>query len=249
MKLCVVVPHYDHVDQFMAILPRLVKQGLPLVIVDDHSPHAAFLRLSAMVEEAAPGSTLLRLDSNHGKGGAVQAGLREARNQGYTHALQLDADGQHDLDGIASLVAESGRHPQDIICGKPEFGEDMPALRHYARYLTIALCQLETLSREIRDPMCGFRIYPLGGTLQICETARLGLRMDFDPEILVRAVWAGIGLRYVPVRVAYPEHGASHFHYLQDNLLISWMHLRLLAGMLPRLPALLRRRRRRGRSE
>jgi hypothetical protein len=90
--------------------------------------------------------------------------------------------------------------------------------------------------------MCGFRVYPLQETLEICHSAKLGLRMDFDPEILVRAVWAGIPLQYHPVRVAYPEHGASHFHYFQDNLLISWMHTRLILGMLLRLPSLIRRK-------
>jgi hypothetical protein len=96
--------------------------------------------------------------------------------------------------------------------------------------------------------MCGFRVYPLNEVLEICDSARLGSRMDFDPEILVRAVWAGIALKYVPVKVNYPEHGTSHFHYLRDNLLISWMHTRLITGMLLRMPLLLRQMWRRGRS-
>lgn len=248
MNLCIVVPHYDHVEQFATVLPHLALQGLPLVIVDDHSPADVFARLLALIEKGAPGAIVRRLDFNHGKGGAVQAGLRAARDAGYSHAVQVDADGQHDLDEIAALAAEAGRHPHAIVCAEPRFGEDMPALRRYARYLTLALCQLETLSREIRDPMCGFRVYPLQETLEICDRARLGLRMDFDPEILVRAVWTGIPLRYLPVRVVYPEHGSSHFLYLQDNLLISWMHTRLIFGMVLRLPELVRRKRRQGKA-
>jgi len=242
MRLCIVVPHYDHVEQFAPVLPRLARKGLPLVVVDDHSPAAAFARLESLIDDCAPGTIVLRLDFNHGKGGAVQAGLRAAREAGYSHALQVDADGQHDLEEIGALAVEAEQNPHAIVCAEPRFGEDIPSLRRYARYLTLGLCQVETLSREIRDPMCGFRVYPLRETLAICERARLGRRMDFDPEILVRAVWAGVPLRYLPVRVAYPEHGASHFHYLQDNLLISWMHTRLILGMLLRFPVLLARK-------
>lgn len=248
MRLCIVVPHYDHVAQFATVLPRLADSGLPLIVVDDHSSAEVFAQLASLIARRAPETILKRLDANHGKGGAVSAALRAAREAGYSHALQIDADGQHDLDGIIALAAEAEHTPNCIICGEPVFDRDMPALRYYARYLTLFLCQLETLSREIRDPMCGFRVYPLNEVLEICDSARLGSRMDFDPEILVRAVWAGIALKYVPVKVNYPEHGTSHFHYLRDNLLISWMHTRLITGMLLRMPLLLRQMWRRGRS-
>jgi glycosyltransferase involved in cell wall biosynthesis len=241
MKVCIVVPHYNHVQQFTTVLPELARKRLHLVIVDDHSPAEAFAALVELVDKCAPGSTLVRLSANHGKGGAVRSGLRTAQEMGYTHAVQIDADGQHDLSCIDALVTEAELNPHRIVCGEPVFDEHMPALRYYARYLTLYLCQLETLSGEIRDPMCGFRVYPLSTTLGICDRARIGSRMDFDPEILVRAVWAGVSLSYVPVKVVYPQHGESHFHYLRDNILISWMHMRLIVGMLLRLPILMQR--------
>ena len=242
MKFCIVIPHYDHVEQFTAMLPRLAGQPLPLLIVDDHSPANAFARLEEAALTAIPEAMLIRLDRNQGKGGAVRAGLKAARAAGYSHAVQVDADGQHDLADIAALTAEAERYPRHIVCGQPVFDRDIPSVRYYARYLTLALSWVESLSMEIRDAMCGFRVYPLEQTLALCEGARLGSRMDFDPEILVRAVWGGVGLRFVPVHVGYPEEGASHFHYFRDNLLISWMHTRLLLAMLPRLPFLLARK-------
>jgi glycosyltransferase involved in cell wall biosynthesis len=242
VKLCIVIPHYDHVDQFTTMLPQLARQNLPLLIVDDHSPAGAFARLESAVEAYVPGATLIRLDFNQGKGAAVRAGLRAAREAGYTHSVQVDADGQHDLAEIPALAAEAERHPGHIVCGQPIFDQDIPAVRYYGRYITLALSRVESVSTEIRDAMCGFRVYPLDQTLQLCDGATLGSRMDFDTEILVRATWAGMGLRFVPVHVAYPEMGASHFRYLRDNLLISWMHTRLLVGMLARLPFLLVRK-------
>ena len=122
------------------------------------------------------------------------------------------------------------------------FDETISKLRYYGRYLTHALVWLETLSTEIRDAMCGFRIYPTGPVVSLIKKKAPGPRMAFDPELLVRASWAGIPVLYTPVKVRYPEGGASHFHYLRDNAIISWMHTRLIVGMLLRLPMLLWRR-------
>jgi len=242
---CILVPHYDHVEQFERILPRLLDQGLPLVVVDDHSPDAAFSRLVALVRGAAPNAHLIRNGANRGKGGAVKTGLAAALDRGYTHAVQIDADGQHDLGAVERLLGAARAHPGALVCGLPRFDESIPAGRYYARFLTLALTWVECLGRQIQDAMCGFRVYPLHRVVPIIRRHRLGERMDFDPEILVRAVWDDIELIYVPVRVVYPEEGRSHFLYVRDNLRITWMHVRLVAGMLPRAPRLLLRRRRR----
>lgn len=95
---------------------------------------------------------------------------------------------------------------------------------------------------EIRDAMCGFRLYPIDAMVRILDQSNTGSRMTFDPEILVRATWGGIRLHFVPVSVRYPESGKSHFRYVRDNVEISWMHTRLIAGMLIRLPMLIGRK-------
>ena len=116
-------------------------------------------------------------------------------------------------------------------------------IRYYARYITLYFCWLEALSTEIRDAMCGFRLYPLQQVVALAEKSRLGKHMSFDSEALVRAVWAGIPLEFIPVQVTYPEGGRSHFRMIKDNLEITWMHTRLVLGMILRLPKLLLRRR------
>lgn len=242
MTFCFVVPHYDHAEQFGRMLPRLLGYEIPVFVVDDCSPAESYANLEQRVQGSRPPVTVIRHSKNRGKGAAVQTGLVAARNAGYTHAIQIDADGQHRISDVAGLLAESEKYPAAMICGEPRFDRSIPSFRFYARYLTLVLCWLETLSRQIRDAMCGLRVYPLESIVPLCEQAQLGTRMDFDPEILVRAVWNGIELRYVPVEVIYPEDGRSHFRYLPDNARITWMHTRLIAGMLLRLPVLLARK-------
>jgi glycosyltransferase involved in cell wall biosynthesis len=235
------IPHFDHLEQFQTALPALVMQGFPLVVVDDASPKPVFVALSQLLEEIAPGSILVRHPENLGKGGAVMTGLKVASEAGFTHALQIDADGQHDVAGIAQLAATATQHPNSMICGQPKFDKNISRLRFYARYITLFLVWFETLSTEILDALCGFRAYPLKQVGLLIQSNKLGERMTFDPEILVRAVWAGIPLHYVPIKTVYPEDGKSHFRYFRDNLQISWMHTRLIFGMLIRLPTLIRR--------
>lgn len=243
MKTCIVVPHFDHVEQFKDVLPRLVSLGLPLVVVDDASPEASYIALESLLDEQAQGTILVQHPENLGKGGAVMTGLKAALDAGFTHALQIDADGQHDVADVARFRALSEQYPDRIICGQPRFDESISTLRYYARYITLSLSWLESLSTEIRDALCGFRLYPLESLVALFEKSNPGKRMAFDPEILVRAVWAGIGLTFIPVNVQYPEGGRSHFLYFRDNVEISWMHTRLIFGMLLRLPLLLRRSR------
>ena len=243
VRACAIIPHFDHVEQFSRILGELVSTGLPLIVVDDASPDPAFQKLEELVNSSAPGTLLLRHSENQGKGGAVISGLAAAFEAGYTHALQIDADGQHSCADIPRFVSLANRYPEAIICGRPMFDDSVSTLRYYARYITLFFTWLETLSTVIEDPMCGFRLYPLSPVLPVIQGARLGKRMTFDPEILVRCNWAGIRLCYIPVKVTYPEGGRSHFRYVRDNLEISWMHTRLIIGMLVRLPRLLTRRR------
>ena len=98
---------------------------------------------------------------------------------------------------------------------------------------------IETLSFEIVDSMCGFRVYPLGACEKLLKEVKLGKRMDFDPEILVRLYWRNVPFIFLPSQVIYPENGLSHFQPLHDNVRISWLHTRLFFGMLVRSPWLI----------
>ncbi|HDS1734212.1 glycosyltransferase family 2 protein [Pseudomonas sp. BP8] len=242
-KPCAVIPVYNHERALPAVVAELLRAGLPCVLVDDasHPPCAQVLR--RLAEQQAV--FLVTLDTNQGKGGAVMAGLREAARLGFSHALQVDADGQHDLADVTTFLAQSQAYPQALICGYPQYDDSVPKGRLYARYLTHVWVWINSLSLAIRDSMCGFRVYPLPPTLALIDSVRLGRRMDFDTEILVRLAWREQPMRWLPTRVHYPKDGLSHFRLVHDNALISRMHATLFFGMLLRAPMILWRRWRR----
>jgi len=169
-------------------------------------------------------------------------GLREASRLGFSHALQVDADGQHDLQDVRRFVECSRAHPDAVICGYPLYDDSVPKGRLYARYLTHVMVWINTLSLQIRDSMCGYRLYPLAPVLALIESAKIGKRMDFDSDILVRLAWRGQPMQWLQTRVRYPLDGVSHFRMFHDNVLITSMHTRLLFGMLLRSPLILWRR-------
>ncbi|WP_085585373.1 MULTISPECIES: glycosyltransferase family 2 protein [unclassified Pseudomonas] len=237
---CAVIPVYNHETAVTTVVDALLAQGLPCILVDDASHRAC-----AQVLDALAGRErvhLVRLTANQGKGGAVMTGLREAARLGFTHALQVDADGQHDLQDVARFIEASRALPGAVICGYPLYDASVPKGRLYARYLTHAMVWINTLSLKIRDSMCGFRVYPLEPTLAVIDSARIGKRMDFDSDILVRLAWRNRPMHWLQTRVHYPLDGVSHFRLFHDNLLISGMHTRLFFGMLVRAPAILWRR-------
>lgn len=237
---CALIPVYNHEHALPAVVAALLEAGLPCVLVDDASSAACAAVIDKLATEAD--TYLLRLPENQGKGGAVMAGLREAQRLGFSHALQVDADGQHDLLAVQAFLDESRAHPEAIVCGYPQYDASVPKGRLYARYLTHVWVWINSLSLQIRDSMCGFRVYPLAASVALIDSAKLGKRMDFDSEILVRLSWRGQPMRWLPTRVHYPADGVSHFRLWQDNVLISKMHARLFFGMLCRAPMLLYRR-------
>ncbi|GFM86535.1 glycosyl transferase [Pseudomonas cichorii] len=237
---CAVIPVFDHELAVPDVVKALRAAGLPCVLVDDASSPSCAAVLQSLAENDQV--FLVSLSVNQGKGGAVMAGLREASRLGFSHALQVDADGQHDLSDVAVFLDNSRLHPEAIICGYPEYDASVPKGRLYARYLTHVWVWINSLSLQIRDSMCGFRVYPLPPVLKLIDSVQVGKRMDFDPEILVRLSWRKQPMYWLPTRVHYPQDGLSHFRLFHDNALISKMHTKLFFGMLMRLPLILWRR-------
>ncbi len=239
MKLGAVIPVYNHGAAVGAVVRAIRAHGLPVLMVDDGSDDACATVLDSLV---ASDVHLHRLAVNQGKGVAVMTGFRVAQQMGWTHALQIDADGQHDTTDIPRFAAQAEKFPEHVICGVPIYDASVPKGRLYGRYLTHVWVWINTLSLDIRDSMCGFRLYPLAPTVALIDAVRIGRRMDFDTEMIVRLYWRGTRVINQPTRVCYPIDGVSHFRMLQDNVLISAMHARLFAGMLLRLPWLLGRK-------
>ena len=238
-KPCAVVPSYNHAAALPMIAARLRTWDLEVIIVDDGSEAEAAAQISRL-HDPEGGIRVHRLGSNQGKGVAVLTGLRLAAERGYTHALQVDADGQHDLERVPDLIASARAAPEALVSGAPVYDDSVPRARRIGRWATHLWVYVETLSFAISDSMCGFRVYPLAATLAVAESEPVGARMDFDTEIMVRLYWRGVRPVMVPVRVTYPPGNTSNFRMLRDNLRITAMHTRLFFGMLARLPRLIR---------
>ncbi|MDD5033506.1 MAG: glycosyltransferase family 2 protein [Methylococcaceae bacterium] len=242
-KPCIVIPVYDHEGPLPKIVERLQAHGWPCLLIDDGSRPSCAGIMRGLADQH-PGVRYLRQDKNQGKGSAVKLGILEAQRLEYSHAIQIDADAQHDLDDLDKFLAAARSNPQAVVIGQPVFDESVPKIRYYARYLTHIWVWINTLSFTIRDSMCGYRVYPVNTCIALMQTTALGNRMEFDTEILVRLYWREIPIISLPTRVGYPEDGVSHFRLWEDNLRISLMHARLFLLMLLRLPKLLGRKRR-----
>ncbi|ARV25753.1 glycosyl transferase 2 family protein [Vibrio anguillarum] len=238
-QACFLIPCYNHGSTVAEVVSSLSAFELPILLVDDGSNQQTKQALSNVAQQTHV--HLITLEQNQGKGGAVMAGIRQAQQLGFSHVIQIDADGQHDLQALPKLLAASKQHPNHLISGQPIYDDSVPKARLYGRYATHIWVWIETLSFTIKDSMCGFRAYPVDLTVEVLNNHKIGTRMDFDIEILVRMYWHGVDIDFVETRVIYPEGGVSHFDALWDNVKISWMHSKLFFGMLPRIPQLLKR--------
>lgn len=240
MNCCVVIPVYNHGGTLVGTIEKLSDLGLHIIVVDDGSDADTKSTIADLVSRYQ--LTLITLAENQGKGTALDAGFRSAWEAGFTHAVQVDADGQHDLNDMPIFLEQARAHPGALISGVAQFDESIPLSRYYGRYITRFWVSVETLSLRIQDAMCGFRVYPLKPCIDLLNDRQLGRRMQFDIEIAVRLYWRGVEFIPVPTRVIYPRSGVSHFHLWRDNWLITLMHTRLFFGMLVRLPILISRK-------
>ena len=237
---CIIIPNYNHTQHIENVLQQISQQQLPVILINDGSNAKT---KTFLIETARKFKfvSLIHLETNQGKGGAVITGLLEAHRQGYSHAIQVDADGQHAINDIPKFINLSEDASQAVICGIPDYDKSVPLGRLIPRYITHFWVWVETLSFRIKDSMCGFRLYPLSSTTELIRNTRIGKRMDFDTEILVKLDWKAVPIINLPTKVTYPEDGSSHFRMWQDNWLITKRHTRLFFGMLVRLPKLIAR--------
>jgi glycosyltransferase involved in cell wall biosynthesis len=240
----VLIPSYNTGAKLFATVAEARAQWNPVWVVIDGSTDGTGAELQRRTA-GDPGVRVLLQPENQGKGAAILAGLRAAAASGFTHALTMDSDGQHEAAAIPGFMAASQQEPRAMILGVPIFDASAPRLRVKGRRVSNWWANLETLWLGINDSLCGFRIYPIADLRTIMEKSRWMRRFDFDVEAAVRLTWRGLDLVNKPVSIRYfrpEEGGVSHFHYGRDNLLLAGMHARLMLGFVLRLPALLLRR-------
>ncbi len=242
----VLIPSYNPGPKVFETVAAARAHWAPVWIVTDGSTDGSPERL-LRIAESDPDLRVLVRPRNEGKGAAVLFGMQAARAAGYSHVLTMDSDGQHPAVLIGEFMAASGRLPGAMILGRPVFASDAPRLRVKGREISNWWAGLETLWAGIDDSLFGFRVYPIDPLIEVMRGQRWMRRFDFDVEAVVRLCWAGVEPFNIPAPVRYfaaSDGGVSHFNYWRDNVLLTWMHTRLVLGLLWRLPRLLARRRR-----
>ena len=243
----VLIPSYNTGERLFSTVSAARAQWNPVWVVVDGSTDGTGERLQQMAA-ADPGLRVWLLPHNPGKGAAVLHGLRAAQEAGYTHALTMDSDGQHPADLIPAFMQASQARPETMVLGRPVFDASAPLLRVRGRKVSNSWTQLETLFAGIGDSLYGFRVYPVPALIAIMSRQPWMRRFDFDTEAVVRLAWRGVKPVNIDAPVKYltaEEGGVSHFNYLRDNALLTWMHTRLMVEFVLRLPSLLLRRVRR----
>lgn len=235
---CIIVPCYKHAELLLKNIDLILSHNIPTIIVNDGSPDSRMLK-EVLINRNV---TLLDLNTNLGKGGAIVEGMKKAIELNFTHTLQVDADSQHNYNDIPKFIMESSLHLEHLILGSPIFDETAPKERIYGRKISTLLVALETLSNQAQDVLFGFRVYPLKQTINALNKFSINYRMGFDAQIIVYLLWSGVNIKNIKSQVKYAPSINSNFRYLEDNLSFIAMHIRLLLLSIVRAPLGLIRR-------
>jgi glycosyltransferase involved in cell wall biosynthesis len=233
----VILPSYNSGHLLRPTILTVLEKWKPVWVVLDGSTDSSVAEAHDLQRDHSE-LRLFSLPQNHGKGGAALVAMKAALDAGFSHALLMDADGQHSADHVVRFIETSMEHPGAMILGVPIFGPDAPSERVKGRRVGNWFANLETLWGGVRDSLFGFRVYPLAPAVRIMEAIKTARRFDFDTELGVRLFWAGVRPINQLVPVHYPPRelgGVSHFKYLRDNLLLAGTHTRLCLLMLTRL--------------
>jgi glycosyltransferase involved in cell wall biosynthesis len=240
----VLIPSYNTGPKLVETVLAARAQWSPVWVVIDGSTDGSDRLLGEIVGGDA-GIRILVLPENQGKGAAVLEGLQAAYAAGFQQALTMDSDGQHPASLIPAFMKAAAERPDAMILGRPVFDASAPLLRVRGRKISNGWTNLETLGAGIGDSLYGFRVYPIAELIEVMRRQPWMRRFDFDTEAVVRLAWRGVKPINADAPVKYlsaEEGGVSHFHYGRDNVLLTWMHTRLVLEFVLRLPMLAWRR-------
>jgi glycosyltransferase involved in cell wall biosynthesis len=200
-----VVPAYNEAASVVNVVRALYEHApaYDVLVVDDGSTDA-----TARVARDA-GAQVLTLPFNLGIGGAVQAGFKFAAENGYSHMVQVDGDGQHDPGEIRRLEAAMRGERVDMVCGSRFLTEDhrypAPVSRRTGIHL-FAFLLSRIVGQRVSDPTSGFRLYNRRG---IAVFARDYPHDYPEVEAVLMVHWHRLRMAEVPVRMFARYGGES----------------------------------------
>jgi glycosyltransferase involved in cell wall biosynthesis len=222
------IPVYNNAATIADVARRAREQIDHVLVIDDGSTDADLRELLKPFDV-----TVIRHEKNQGKGAALLTAFRHAAAQGGQYLITLDGDGQHFPEDIPRFLPHLS--PGAILLGhRAEITGEMPCSSRFGRRFSDFWIFAETFKR-VRDSQSGFRAYPIEHVLALPMWSR---HYNFEMEVLTRALWAGLAVKSVPIRVWYPSRAerVSSFRPVMDNLRISRIHVRLLLRRLLPVP-------------
>lgn len=234
IKAVAIIPCYRHDKTLFNVIKDVQKYISDVIVVDDGNETDVSKNIENIANQFS-NVFVIKNEVNLGKGFSLAKAIHFAKEKGYSHAIQIDADGQHNTDDIKKILKLTEKHKDCVISGSPIYGSDAPRSRVIGRKITNFFVHIETLSYMIKDAMIGFRSYPIEVTDKIIKKYDIKARMTFDIEILVRLVWNGVRCEFFDTKIKYPKNGISNFKPI-DQLKISWMHTKLCTYSLLTLP-------------
>jgi uncharacterized protein (DUF2062 family) len=232
-NICIVIPVFNH-GLTVGRVVREAKDYFPVIVVNDGCTDD-----TGKILAAENGINVITLPHNQGKGAALRIGFAEAENHGFTHAITIDADGQHATRELPAFASASRRQPEAFVIGVRNLAkEKAPRGRRITNNISTFWFKIET-GVKLADTQCGYRSYPLKTINQLRLKSQ---RYAYELEIMVKAAWAGIPLVAQPVSADYEAATSrlSHFNPWRDMARISLLHSRLSMQSFC-FPALLRK--------
>ncbi|MGB2986055.1 MAG: glycosyltransferase family 2 protein [Phycisphaerae bacterium] len=178
---------------------REVRAEYPhVVVVDDGSTDDTF----ETAKRCAP--YVIRHAINRGQGAALQTGIKFALLRGAEFIVTFDADGQHRVEDIASMVEPICRGECEITLGSRFLGkaENIPASRR--RMLRLAVLFTRMVNRvNVTDAHNGFRVFSRRAAQKINITLD---RMAHASELIDQIRASELPFKEVPVKIRYTDY-------------------------------------------
>jgi len=231
----IVAPTYNNARTLSGVLNELTLTALPLIVVNDGCTDDSATMLRSWLATSTtdgPDRFVVTHEINRGKAQAMASGFERARELGYTHALTIDTDGQHDVADVLPMIARAAEHPDSLVLGSRPMGAGYPTGSRVGRFISNLMIWIESGTR-VSDSQCGLRVYPLA---ELAKVPTFADRFGFETEVITRFAWAGGLVQQRSVKCIYEVAGGrtSHFRPWRDSFSASFMHLRLLGrSVLP----------------
>jgi len=215
-KFCILLPVYNNEKSVGTVLNELCEQYQNIIVIDDGSTD----KTADIIKIYRDKVTIITHQQNRGKGAALKTGFFAALTAGYTHAVTIDADGQHAVDEISLFFNAAQKSPDAIIIGNRDMeDESVPGKSSFGRKFSNFWFWVDT-GHKHPDTQSGFRLYPLE---KIKDIHLFSTKYELEIEVIVRASWRGIPVIAIPISVHYEpkETRISHFRPMGDNTRIS----------------------------